>query len=67
MTSTYRYRDPQAVGVWQRLPYGPGPVGRPWTQAIGRARRATTRGTLRLHPLLVTGLLLALAARWSGV
>jgi len=67
VTSTYRYRDPQAAGVWQRLPYGPGPAGRPWTQAIGRARRVVPRGTLGLQPLLVTSLLLALVARWSGV
>ena len=67
MMSTHRYRQPQATGVWQRLPYGPGPAGRPWTQAWGRARRAARRGGLGVQPLLVTSLLLALAAGWRGV
>jgi hypothetical protein len=53
--------------VWQRLPYGPGPAGRPWTQAWGRARRVVRRGGLGVQPLLVTSLLLALAAGWRGV
>jgi hypothetical protein len=67
MARTHCYRQPRATGVWQRLPYGPGPAGRPWTQAWGRARRAARREVLVVQPLLVTSLLLALVAGWRGV
>jgi hypothetical protein len=67
VVSTYRPRDPRAAGVWQRLPYGPGPASRRGTQAIAYTRRALRHSALGAPPLLVTSLLLALAAGWRGV